>query len=482
MKHLLIIIIFSVSWQLFAQSDPDLDLGNVIIQGESSNLTDSVSYQRDFAFYNTVNSETELGFKPQFQPASILNQIPETGSKLAFQALGGISSTRINAVYSQNEIFNFSAEYDFHNIDEDWDQQNIVISWQPKFMGYEFDLTYNDLDQKDILYETKITSYNFGISFPAYKIEKVIPFDSNIDLSFKYLNTKQNSESEKDFNLSANIAEQSTDYNSHVNAEYLNHAFSGFSSFGLNDIKLGKPQLWLGYDDFHLYPSVSFDRSFKISKGVEIQLANLPQISNLNRRETYINRCYQITGQANTEQTFKNKKNLQKKKQLNAYVALHNVNSLPFTIYYNPQFVRDKEMYLLGRGEPIQVYNDLFIQAFVANVYWKLHEFEFENSIEYITCDKNFYFEPKLKLLNSIYKQYGALASNLELNFLADRINISGDRIDDFLQVNLNLEYKYNDSFSVFGYAENLLDTEYSEYYVIPKEGINLYIGCRYGF
>jgi hypothetical protein len=473
MKHLLTIIVIVVIFQLFAQSDSDLDLGNVVIQGESSNLTDSVSYQRDFAFYNTVNSETELGFKPHFQPVSIPRQIPDAGSKLAFQALGGTSNTRMNAAYAKDEILNFSAEYDYHSIEKEWSRQNIAVSWQPQFQGFEWDVTISDLTIQDSIDQTNISSYDFRISTPSYSIKKNIPFELDLDFALAYLTSEQNSNNENDLNLSADITASSADYNSYINAEYLNQAFSGFSSFGLNELIFGKPQIWLGYDEIHLYPSLYFDRSFKIASGIEFQLANHPQISNQDRRAD-LNDNFFHSIKSN---------GLQEKMQLNAFVAFHNNNLLPFNLYYNPQHIKDKRMYIESQsGYYIQVTKDRFIQTFGAEFCWNFKELEIENTVRYQLCDKEIYYEPKLRFINSISRNYKSFFVDLEMNFLAVRSDDLGSEMDDYFQVNLNLEYKFKANVAFFGYAENLLDTDYSEYYVIPEEGITLYVGCRYGF
>ncbi len=473
MKHLLIIIIFSVSWQLFAQSDPDLDLGNVIIQGESSNLTDSVSYQRDFAFYNTVNSETELGFKPQFQPASILNQIPETGSKSAFQALGGIASTQVNAAFTQNEILNFSAEYDFNRIKKKWDQQDFTISWQPQFKDYEWSVVIKDITYNDAIAQTNISSYEFKIYTPSYSIESMIPFEFDIDFKLAYLTSDQKSNNENDLNLYANIAAHSADFNSHINAVYLNQAFSGFAWFGLNKVNFGRPQIWLGYDEIHLYPSISFDRSFRIASGMEIQFANLPLITKRDKIADFNDNFFQLL----------KSRNLQEKKQLNAFIALHNNYILPLNIFYNPQFIKDKRFYIgLPGGYYTQIEKDRFVHAFGADLVWKINEFEIENSVKYQYCDKEIYYEPKLMLNNSIARQYGSFFGDLEMNFLADRVDENEDEMEDYFQINFNVEYKFKANLAIFGYAENLLNTDYTKYSNIPEEGINLYVGCRYGF
>ena len=474
MKHLLFIILFIFFlFSLFAQSDPELDLGNVIIQGQSSNLADSASYQRDFAFYNAVSDESEMGFKPHFQLPTVDEYIPETGDNLALQLLGGNSSARFDAALSMNDVLNFTAEYDYQSIEKDWENQMIDFHWLPKVKSYDLDLSFTDNTYNNSIDQTKISGYKFAICSPAFEVSTKFPLELKIAFSLAYQNFTQAQDEESDFNISSKVEAVSTDYQAQLNADYLKGAFLGYSNFGWKSIIFGNPALWLGYDELHIYPSISFDRSWQIYSGVSFRIANLPHISKQDCKDDFDDNSFQ----------FLKVSEFQEKKQLNAFLAIHNDNLLPFTLYYNPQFIRDRTSFISPTsGYYSQQLDDRFIHNFGADICWKLDGFEIEHSVRLLSCDDDLYFEPLLKLKNIVSKQYGAFSGFAEVNFLADRTDDLGNEMDNYLQVNLNVEYRFKEYLSFFGYAENLLNTDHRRFNNVPEEKIKLYLGCRYTY
>ena len=85
------------------------------------------------------------------------------------------------------------------------------------------------------------------------------------------------------------------------------------------------------------------------------------------------------------------------------------------------------------------------------------------------------------------------LKSNLMLNYVGssyaftDKKN-EGEKIDAYTTLDLNLSYKINDSFDIYGGIKNLTDEEYNEYvggtgafrYYYPAAERQYYVGFRY--
>jgi iron complex outermembrane receptor protein len=92
--------------------------------------------------------------------------------------------------------------------------------------------------------------------------------------------------------------------------------------------------------------------------------------------------------------------------------------------------------------------------------------------------------------LGTKYDLTKKLKSNLLLNYVGssyafDDQSNSSDKVDSYTTLDLNLSYKIDDSFDIYGGIKNLTDEEYYEYassygfyYTAPER--QYYIGFRY--
>ncbi|MDP8204611.1 MAG: hypothetical protein P9L95_08790, partial [Candidatus Tenebribacter mawsonii] len=188
MKKLIIILLSIPFLMLYAVDGDPLDLGNVVIQGETESLEDTLSSARNLEEFCLISSTEQFEYSAYYSPIIIESPITYPNQKkIAFQLKGGLDNfTIVRGVISTGDIWNFSADLQNYERTIDWKENTYSLQWQPEINGHKLIIDFSEQEYISELRETKISG-----GFVSYmKKDLIIPqlseFSWDIDLKGSY--------------------------------------------------------------------------------------------------------------------------------------------------------------------------------------------------------------------------------------------------------------------------------------------------------
>jgi len=474
----LIIILFSIQFCLLSAADGDqLDLGNVIIQGETESLEDTVGSERDLTEYCAVASSEQFEYSAFYSPLVIENPSKYPTQEIAaLQFNGGLENfTGFNGVISYGNIWDFSADFLNKERSKVWSEKNYSLQWQPQIKQHYFTLNYSN---KEFAYDSTDTDISGGYlsySREGLVISQLPEISWDLDMKSAYYELTQAQASASDFDLNSKIGVKYDNLFADVSVNLLKQKTSGYVDAGISSLKIfDNIGLWLAYDEEGVYPSVNFHTKLNLIRNLAIRLENKPTISNNSRADGFNDNLLQDIFPGD----------LQTKKILNSFITLESDHLLPLSLFYNTSLVQDHLIYSDSdaNGFYEQENIDCLIHRIGLQAAYKSGDFTLIQNLEYKNSDDQLYYEPLLTASTKLEYVANAYRFGVNLQFLRDGVDEIEQDLDDTMLLDVSALYKLRDNISLMAEARNLLNQEYQKYNNYIAEELQLIFGVKMTF
>ncbi|MCK5050692.1 MAG: hypothetical protein KAS53_03050 [Candidatus Cloacimonetes bacterium] len=473
MKKLIIILLCIPFYFLSAVDGDPLDLGNIVIQGETESLEDTLSSDRNLEEYCQISSTEQFKYTTYYSPIIIESPITyPIQDRAAFQFKGGLENfTSVRGVISSGDIWNFSTDLQHHKKSEDWKESTFSFQWQPEINEHKMILDFTNKE----FGETKISG-----GYVSYVREDLIitqnpAFSWDIDLKSAYNEYTQIQTSASDFDLNSNIGIQYNNYHGNVSANMLMQKVSGYCYVGVTNLKFfDEIGLWCAYDEDGIYPSINFNSKISLYKNLRIRFENNPIISTFSRADGFNENLLQDIFPCD----------FQTKKILNSFITLESDFVLPISIYYNANLERDHLRY---------IYNDISRFYELKNIDCLIHKMGFKaayeygditttQNIEYKLSEEDLYFEPLLISSTKLEYNKNLYRIGVDLQLLSGGADDRDEYLDNAFMIDISALYNLRDNISILAEVRNLLNQEYKKYNNYIADELQIIFGVRMTF
>ncbi len=480
----LIIILLSIPFLALTAVDGDpLDLGNVVIQGETASLEDTLSSIRNLEEYCLISSTEQFEYSAYYTPIIIDSPaIYPVQKKVAFQFKGGLSNfTAVRGVIATNNIWNFSANFYNREIVENWKEKKYSLQWQPEINKHYLAFDFAKSEFNSDIGETSIISGLICYKKSDIVISQLPEFYWNVNLKIAYHEfvqldqLTQDEASAKDFDINTNISIKYDKYFGDISVNLLMQQVSGYCNVGVSAFSfLDKFSLWCAYDEFGLYPSISFNSKVHLLKNLGIRFENNPSISRLSRADGFNNNLLQNIFSGD----------FQTKKIVNSYITIESDYFLPISIYHNANLKRDHLMYNDGNNNGFYEFEniDCLIQKIGLKAVYEFKEFKVLECVEVIISEDQLFFEPLLASSIKLEYDKNIYRIGIDLQFLSGGVDDNDQDLDNALLIDVTALYRLRDNISILAEANNLLDHEYKKYNEYAAEELQIMFGVKMTF
>ncbi len=473
----LIIILLSIQFCLLIATDGDqLDLGNVVIQGETESLEDTVGSERDLTEYCAVASTEQFEYSAYYSPMVIESPTQYPIQEItALQFKGGLENfTGVNGVISYGNIWKFSAEFLNRERSENWKEKTYSMQWQPQIKQHNFILNYSNKEFVSDSTDTDISGGYLSYSREGFVIPQIPKISWDLELKSAYYEFTQLQDSASDFDLNTRIGVKYNNLFADVNVNLLKQKASGYVDAGISSLKIfDNIGLWFAYDEDGVYPSVNFHTKLSLYKNLAIKFENKPTISTNSRIDGFNENLLQNIFPGD----------LQTKKILNSFITLESDHLLPLSLYYNPSLVQDHLIYSDDANGFYEQENiDCFIHTMGLKAAYKLGDLTLIQNVEYKKSDEQLYYEPLLTASTKLEYVTNSYRFGVDLRFLRDGVDENEQDLDDTMLLDVSALYKLRNNISLMAEARNLLNQEYQKYNNYIAEELQLIFGVKMTF
>ncbi len=479
MKKLIIILLCIQFYVLSAAEGDPLDLGSVVIQGETESLEDTLSSIRNLEEYCLLSSTEQFEYSAYYSP--IIINLPITypiQKRAAFQFKGGLDNfTIIRGAISSGNIWCFSADLQNYKRSEDWKESAYSLQWQPEINEHKMIFDFSNKEYISNFGETKITG-----GYVSYKKEDLIlrqipEIFWNIDLKSSYYEFTQLKASASDFDINSNIGIQYNNYHGNINANMLMQNVSGYCDAGILGLKFfDKLGLWCAFDEDGVYPSISFNSKISLYKNLGIRLENIPTISTFSRSDGFNDNLLQNISAGDS----------QTKKILNSFITLESDYVLPISVYYNASLERDYLMYFVDVANSSGFYEqeniDCLIHKMGLKAAYKYGDLAIVQNVEYTMSEEQLIFEPLLVTSTKLEYNKNLYCIGIDLQLLSGGVDDKENDLDSAFLMDVSALYKLRDNISILAEARNLLNQEYKKYNNYIAEELQVIFGVKMTF
>ncbi len=472
MKKLIIILLCIPFTFLSAADGEQLDLGNIVIQGETESLEDTLSSDRNLEEYCIISSTDQFEYAAYYSPIIIESPITyPIQDKAAFQFKGGLENfTSVRGVISSGDIWHFSADLQNYKRSDSWKESTYSLQWQPEIIEHKmiFDLTNKEFG------ETKITGGYFSYKKEEIIIPQIPKISWNIDLLSSYNEFTQLQSSASDLDINSNIGIKYYNYKVNMSVNMLMQSVSGYFDAGVSGLKfLDEIGFWCAYDDEGIYPSISFNSKISLSKNLGIRFENTPTISTFSRADGFNENLVQSIFPGDS----------QTKKILNSSITLESDYVLPISIYHNANLERDHLRYIEDTNGFYELENiDCLIQKMGLKAAYEYGDIAVIQNVEYKLSEEDLYFEPLLTYSTKLEYNKNLYRIGIDLQLLSGGVDETGEDLDNTFMLDASALYHLRDNISILAEARNILNQEYKKYNNYIAEELQLIFGVRMTF
>ncbi len=479
MKKLIIILLCIQFYVLSAVDGDQLDLGNVVIQGETESLEDTLSSDRNLEEYCIISSTEQFEYRAYYSPMIVEQPITYPVQKrTALQFKGGMENfTGAKGVISFGDIWNFSADLFNRKRADNWKESTYSLQWQPEINEHEVMI---DFSNKEFAYktdETKITGGYVSYMREGLVISQIPEFSWDIDLKSAYNKFTQLQDSATDFDINSKIGIKYNNYNGNLSVNLLKQKVSGYFDTGITGLKfIDEIGFWFAYDEDGVYPSIKFNSKISLIKNLGIRFENKPTISILSRADGFNDNLLQdiFPGDSQT------------KKILNSFITLESDYFLPISIYHNASIEREHLIYFENVADSNGFYKQENIDCLIHKIGFKV-AYEYGNitatqNIEYKTSEEQLYFEPLFISSTKIEYNKNLYSIGVDLKLLSGGEDETGKDLDNTFLMDVSALYNLRDNISILAEARNLFNQKYKKYNNYVAEELQLIFGVKMTF
>ena len=477
MKKLIIILLCIPLYVLSAADGDPLDLGNIVIQGETASLEDTLSSIRNLEEYCLLSTTEQFEYTAYYSPIIIESPITyPIQERAAFQLKGGLDNfTIVQGVISAGNIWHFSADLYNKERSEDWKESTFSLQWQPEINEHKMILDFTNREFISGFGETKISGGYISYNKDDLVISQISAYSWDIDLKSAYNEYTQIQTSASDFDLSSKVGIKYNNLIGNVSVNLLKQSVSGYCDVGISSLKLlDEIGLWCAYDGDGVYPSISFNSKISLSKNLGIRFENNPTISTLSRADGFNENLLQNIIASES----------QSKKILNSFITFESDFVLPISIYYNASLERDHLIYIHedANGFYEQENIDCIIHKMGVKAAYEYGDITLIQNVEYKTSEEQLMFKPLLVTSTKIEFNKNLYRIGIDLQLLAGGVDDEEDDLDNVLMMDVAALYKLRDNISILAEARNLLNQKYEKYNNYIAEELQVIFGVKMTF
>ena len=476
MKNLIIVLLSIPFFILSAVEGDPLDLGNIVIQGETASLEDTLSSIRNLAEYCLISSTEQFEYTAYYSPITI--ESPETypiQDRAAFQLKGGLDNfTIVQGVISAGNIWHFSANLFNRERSENWKENTYSLQWQPEINEHKMILDFTNKEFISKFGETKISGGYISYIKDDLVIPQISAYSWNINLRSSYHEFTQLQASATDFDLSSNIGIHYNNLIGNISVNLLKQSVSGYCDVGISNLKFfDKIGLWCAYDEEGVYPSVSFNSKISLCKNLAIRFENNPTISTFSRTDGFNENLLQNIFPGN----------FQTKKILNSFITLESDYILPISVYYNANLEKDHLRYIEDANGFYKLKDiDCLIHKMGLKAAYEYGDITLIQNVEYKTSEEQLYFEPLLTSSTKLEYNKNLYRIGIDLQLLSGGVDDDEDKLDNTFMVDVSALYHLRDNISILAEARNILNQEYKKYDNYIAEELQIIFGVKMTF
>ncbi len=469
----LIIILLCIPFNFLSAADGDpLDLGNIVIQGETESLEDTLSSERNLEEYCIISSTEQFEYSAYYSPIIIESPITYPIQKrTALQFKGGLDNfTVVQGVISSGNIWHFSVDLQNYKRSEDWKESTYSLQWQPEINEHKmiFDHTNKEFG------ETKITRSYLSYNKEDIIIPQIPKIYWDLDLICSYNDFTQLQASASDFDINSIIGINYSNYKGNMSVNMLMQSVSGYFDANVSGLKFfDEIGLWCAYDDEGIYPSISFNSKISLSKSLIIKIENNPTISTSSRADGFNMNLLQDIFAGDT----------QTKNILNSFITLESDIVLPISIYYNASIERDHLRYIeneIGFYEYERI--DCLIQNIGLKAAYEYGDITATQNVEYKLSEEDLYFESLFTSSTKLEYNKNLYRIGIDMQLFSSGIDDKTADLDNAFMVDVSAHYNLRDNISILAEARNILNQEYKKYNNYIAEELQLIFGVRMTF
>ena len=479
MKKLIILLLFIPFSILSAANGDQLDLGNVIIQGETTSLSDTLNFARNLEEYCQLSSPEQFEYEDYFSTMQIDPAITyPSQERIALLLQGGLNNyISVRGVFSSGKIWQFSANLLNNHRYETSQQKMVNFQWQPEVNDHKviFDLTRKEYTAE--YGETDISGGFISYKNQGYIIPQIPQFSWNIDLKGSYNEYTQialTKKSQTDVDLISNIGIIYRNIRGTFSANRLMQTISGFCGANYSNLKFfDRIGFWCAYDASGVYPSINLSSKLYLNNNLKLRFENIPTISKLSRADEFNKNLlqYLVAGDYQT------------KGIINSYITLESEYILPISLYYNAKYEKDHLRYV---ENTLGFYNLENIDCLIHNVGFKA-AYKYNNlsaiqNTEYIISEDQLYWEPLFISTTTLVYEGQLYNAGVDLRILSGGENDRGIKPKNALLMDVSALYRLRNNISILGEIKNLFNQEYKKFDNYKIEELQFVISIKMTF
>ena len=479
MKKLIIILLSIQFFALSAAEGDPLDLGNIVIQGETASLEDTLISIRNLDEYCLLSFTEQFEYTAYYSPMII--EFPITypvQKKIALQLKGGLDNfTSVRSAISSGNIWHISADLLHRERSEDWKESIYSLQWQPELNEHKMFLDFSNKEYISVFGETKISGGYVSYMKEDLIIPQISDYSWDVELKSAYHEFTQLQASATDFDISSNIGIHYNNYHGNISANMLTQKVSGYFKAGISGLKFfDEIGLWCAFDEVGVYPSINLSSKIHLHKNLGLRLENKPTISTFTRADGFNENLLQdiFAGDSQT------------KKILNSFITLESEFVLPISLYYNASIERDHLLYYANVADSNGFYEQKDINCLIHKMGLKA-AYEYGNitatqNMEFKTSEEQLYFEPLLISSTKLEYNKNLYRIGIDLQLLTGGVDDNEKDLDNTFLVDFSALYNLRDNISILAEARNLLNQEYMKYNNYIADELQIIFGVRMTF
>lgn len=491
---LLLLCLFQV---LTAQDSPvsPLDLGDVIIEGESDLIKDSLGTSYDLDSLLKVSDSTKFLYKPEPVVEAAENKNYSHGNKLlSLEAKAGNNTFgSLQAALSSGKILNFNLALFNRSLEEDWNELESSFNWLPGWGKTDFNLGMEYFAYRSPEIKTEAKHVGLGMSHDARANATGLNYPA-INLSGFYYMISQGDIELKNVDLRSKLNWDIGRLSISTAVDYLKEKPMGSVTLYYNDLPLNQLGLYVHYKpEFYgskekVEISVDFYNRIKLAESIFLNISNKPYLSRNSYLDDLKNYKYQEFQENSNQYSV----------LLNPEISLEYFGPIYLKGYYS--FSRQNDFYLFLPDSSgvyqLSGYEKVDKQEAGMELVFNYGNLELGNNFSYLKQEinerisedqfpdykENIPFIPEL--FNSTYLKfaYSNLSFRLEHELQIDRENEFGEKMKDLQLLNLRVSYNLLKQLEILAEAENILRIEYRTASYLPPENLQFKAGFRWSY
>lgn len=497
MRNLLLILLTFYLIILSAQDTPgsSLDLGDVIIEGESDLIKDSLGTNYDLDSLLNVSEKEKFLYKPEPVLESVSEQAAFMSNKIiSLEVKGGnYSFGSLRGALSLHPLLNFNLDLYNRSLKSDWNTTELGVNWLAYYKEFQFNTGGEYLKYDSEIIDTKAKDLILGIKRISNSEKKQLNFP-DFSVSANYYQIDQADTDLSSIDVRSNINWNISTFTIDTNLDYLKEKFQGDFTFFLNNLPINRLGLYVHYrPEFYgetekFMFSVDLFNRINLFKSLFLNISNTPSLS----KNSYLDDLKHVHYQATFDNT--NQTSL----IINPEISVEYFGPLYLKGFYKFSMHEDYYLFLPDTTGLYRLanYNNVDQQDLGLSISYSFMDLEIGNDFilsNYEVKDRtqndifseyklNIPYVPEINNTTHINFKYADWKLRIENNFLTGREDELGEKMSDINLLNAYLSYQIFNNFEILGEVENVLDEEYIRSSYLQEEGMQFKAGFRWSY